>query len=178
MKAVPRLSAEAWGDKVRRARPVARRWPKVAIWHGDADTTVAPGAADALVAQWTDIHRVGGAQEIETASPRHRLTRWKDASGEVLVEAHRLAGLGHGVPIAAGGVDGCGAAAPWVLEAGVSSSLEMARAWKLDGVRRATAPRRAEPQAGAQARPARPGPLPVDLNAVISRALKSAGLLG
>ncbi len=179
MRHVPTRSAKAWGDKVRQAAPKAGPWPRIAIWHGDADTTVSPQAADAIALQWTNVHGVTAPIQEKTSSPRHSHTVWRTSDGQVVVELHRIAGLGHGTPIAATGPEGCGAAAPWILEAGLSSSLQLARSWGLADVERSTPAKPAREDAGADAR-AQPKPTPsprIDVGEVISRALKGSGLL-
>lgn len=178
MRAVPARTAAAWGERVRRAAPSATRWPKVAVWHGDADATVGPAAADALVLQWTDVHGVTRGETVATTSPRHRRTVWRGPEGDVRVEVHRIAGLGHGTPIAAAAPEGCGAPAPWILESGVSSSLEIARSWGVAGQARRADPRDAARVEAASPPPAdRTAPSGVDVGQVISHALKKAGLL-
>ena len=36
-------------------------WPRVSVWHGDRDATVKPMNADALIAQWTNVHGIEAA---------------------------------------------------------------------------------------------------------------------
>jgi poly(hydroxyalkanoate) depolymerase family esterase len=177
MRQTPALSAHAWGDKVRAAAPTPPRWPRISIWHGEADTVVTPSAGEALARQWCDVHGVSqGVHELaEQAGHAHQ--SWRAADGGVAVELHRLAGLAHGTPIAAGGEDGYGAPAPWILEAGVSSSLQIARFW---GVADASAARH-RPRAAARQAPA-PAPdaspfATTDVGETITRALRSAGLM-
>ena len=62
-----RNSARELGAKVRRASSHKGPWPRVQIWHGGADTTVAPGNADAIALQWAQPARA----EAE-AGPRGR----------------------------------------------------------------------------------------------------------
>lgn len=68
------------------------------VLHGDADRTVAPANADALVAQWRGALPVpvahGVAQE-RLAGRESRCERWSDAEGRVLIESWRIAGAGH-----------------------------------------------------------------------------------
>jgi feruloyl esterase len=52
----PSRSPRAWGDLVRKASPHRGPWPRVSIWHGDADKTVIPPNALELLKQWTDVH--------------------------------------------------------------------------------------------------------------------------
>ena len=49
-----RRPREAPGTLVRRAAPEPERWPALAVWHGTADTVVAPGNARAIARQWLD----------------------------------------------------------------------------------------------------------------------------
>lgn len=178
MRRIPDLSATAWGDKVRAAAPSPPRWPKVAIWHGDADTTVTPAAAEALARQWCDVHAVTRSAALPEASARHTQVAWSGPDGSVAVALHRIAGLGHGTPIAASGADACGTPAPWILEAGLSSTREIARSWGLlDDERRAAAcdvppPAQAPPGATTETRT-----VVADVGETIARALRGAGLM-
>ena len=180
-------SGKAWGDMVRDASNHAGPWPTVSIWQGDADATVHPGVADELVRQWTDVHGVGdAAKEIVVQDARRRHTVWRKPSRGPVVELHRIAGMGHGVALGTGIVDGFGAAGPYLLEVGVASSLEIARGWGLidDVVARVAPP--AVSSAEARPHPAAPGVPKVplsrpaagfDVGAVITDALRAARLL-
>ena len=122
-----------WGDLVRQASPAPQRKPIVAIWHGDADATVAPANATAHASQWCDVHGLGdaaGMDDIVDGVP-HR--SWRDARGIVRVELYTVPRLGHGVPIdpAAPGDRGVGQAMPYVLPARVASTWRIARSWGL-----------------------------------------------
>lgn len=125
------LGGRELGDLVDRAAPAPRRRPRLAIWHGQADGTVAASNARALARQWAAVH--GLAEQPHELRARRDQTRavWRAADGEALIELNLLAGLGHGTPLAAGGDDPIGEVAPFMLEAGVSSSLEIARFWRL-----------------------------------------------
>ena len=57
---------------------------------------------------------------------------WRDADGENLLEAYTITGMAHGAPIAVGMVDGdCGNPAPFILDAGISSTYRIAQFWDL-----------------------------------------------
>ena len=95
------------------------------------------------------VHAATRSAALPGASERHTHTAWSRPDGSVVVALHRIAGLGHGAPIAANGVDECGTPAPWILEAGLSSTREIARPWGLlKDKRRAAAP---EPSSAAKA---------------------------
>ncbi len=128
-----RRAESQWGDLVRQASPAPQRKPIVAIWHGDADMTVAPANAAAHASQWCDVHGLrdaAGMDDIVDGVP-HR--SWRDANGIVRVELYTVSGLGHGVPIdpAASGDRGVGQAMPYILPARVASTWHIARSWGL-----------------------------------------------
>ena len=129
----PDLPASEWGARVRSASPAPQRKPIVAIWQGEADATVLPGAAIQLAKQWCDVHGLGdGDSASDTVSGAlHRA--WRDRSGVARVELYSVPGLGHGTPITpgAGGDHGVGRAMPYVLEADISSTWHIARSWGL-----------------------------------------------
>jgi poly(hydroxyalkanoate) depolymerase family esterase len=127
-----RRPAHAWGDLVRAASPHAGPWPKLSVWHGDADQTVKPANADEIVKQWTDVHGLGAAPSLETQVDGHRRRVWRDAAGETVLEAYTIAGMAHGVPIDAGAG---GRAAPFFLDAGISSTDRIAEFWGLSAER-------------------------------------------
>lgn len=106
-----------------------RPWPRISIWHGTADQTVASSNADAIAGQWLGVH--GFDKKTPTRSETAgRLAKrvWSDAAGEAMVEINMIAGMGHGTPI--GG--GLGAPGPFMLDAGISSTREIARFWDIN----------------------------------------------
>jgi len=117
----------------RQAGPRSAAPPRLSIWHGDADQTVKAFNAEEIARQWARLH---GLPE-EATQVRHlqgrtqALWRGGGADGPVLVERHLIHGMGHGTPLSAEGAEGLGAVGPFMLETGVSSSLEIARFWGL-----------------------------------------------
>jgi feruloyl esterase len=121
-----------WGDLVRAASPHRGPWPRVSVWHGDADGTVRPTNAGEIVKQWADVHGLGPAPALEDTVDGcpHRV--WRGADGEDLVEAYTIPGMAHGVPVHPGGGEGRGGTvAPFMLDAGISSTHHIARFWGL-----------------------------------------------
>jgi poly(hydroxyalkanoate) depolymerase family esterase len=195
----------AWGEMVRAASPVPApakgRWPRIAIWQGDADKTVRPSNAAEIAKQWTDVWGLPASPARTVRDGGLERSVWTAPDGHDAVQLNLVAGLAHGTPIAASGPDGCGRAGPYVLECGLSSSLEALRFWGVDtGVQtRAAAqghpPGRSAPQpqtfpeasAGGlhrgqrRPRPANPVPTPAKLvsgvEQVIAKALTAAGLM-
>ncbi|WGM46523.1 hypothetical protein KOAAANKH_01394 [Brevundimonas sp. NIBR10] len=190
MKPRARDSA-AWGEKVRAASDHAGPWPRISIWHGTADATVRPASADALIQQWTDVHGLTGAPH-KARTPQGRVFEvWMSPSGEPLVENHRIPGLAHGTPLKTQGPDGVGTAGPFLLDVGISSSLEIAMGW---GIAESEANSRpasvtdsdvapAHGSAGKHRRSPQPAPdgtapqRPNAVTSVIENALRAAGLM-
>lgn len=184
------LGRRAWGDKVRTASSHTGPWPSVSIWHGDADATVRPASADALVQQWTDVHGLTGNPQ-QARTPGGRVFEvWMSPAGQPLVEHHRIAGLPHGTPIGTQGPDGSGTAGPFLIDTGVSSSLEIAMGWGIAQQREQPASARAPkpaagPSSGPQTSPrpsvttqTAPPPRQAEgVQAVIENALRAAGLM-
>jgi hypothetical protein len=181
------------------------RRPRLSIWHGDADHVVSPVNADQLASQWAAAYGLPHApSERESLAGQERAIWRAPEDGEVLIETRRVHGMGHGTPLATRGDGAVGAAGPFMLDVGVSSTREIAAFWGLKEPAVAKpAPAKAAVAAGARPadaarrkRPAQPaGPAPhagglgaqvmgsvsrfvsADVQAVIAKALKSAGLL-
>ena len=111
----------------------------------------------------------------------HRV--WVDSRGREVIEEYSIAGLGHGTPLdtrAAGDGD---KAAPFMLEAGISSTRLIAKYWNIvpdqAGDRRSAAPkaRLQQPNDTAKAQEALHGPVPEAIGQTIEQALRSAGLM-
>jgi feruloyl esterase len=125
--------AGGWGNVVvRAASPHRGPWPRISIWHGDADPSVHPVNAERLVEQWTDLHGLGSRPALEKRSGGHLHRVWRGPDGTALVESHTIAGMKHGAPIRAGtGPGRCGIAGPATLDVGVSSTHHILKFWGL-----------------------------------------------
>ena len=165
-----------WGDLVRDAQSHPGPWPRVSIWQGDADATVKAVNADALVQQWTDVHGLPAGPARTLVNKTHRRDVWVSPAGDPLVELNMIAGLGHGTPLAARGPEAIGEAGPFLLEAGVSSSLELLRFWGLVQSRPAMAAA-PPPAAPATAGHATGRGLVADVERVVAKALRAIGLM-
>jgi len=192
-------------DLVRRAAPAGAAIPRVSIWHGSADATVRPHNALEIAKQWAAVHGLPEQPSETEALPGRTRMLWRASpGGEVLIESNLIAGFGHGTPLSASGPDAIGAVAPYMLEAGVSSSLEIARFWGLADAAAANPRETIEPQPAASSKPRearRPSPepasapgfnpagigeqvmatvskhVPTEVQGVIAKALKTAGLM-
>jgi feruloyl esterase len=130
--------AKQWGDLVRHASAHRGPWPRVAVWHGDADATVVPANAEALVRQWLDVHGIAAAP-VEDRIDGHARKVWR-RDGIDIVESYTIAGMAHGTPLATSTAqEACGKPGPFLLEAGISSSYRIAKFFGLTGTARASA---------------------------------------
>ncbi|HVF95036.1 MAG TPA: PHB depolymerase family esterase [Sphingomonas sp.] len=202
MKGGDKRTASASAASVTRASAsFAGRRPTVAIWHGDADPTVAVANLDQLASQWRGVHGVGETPTHVERGDSWEQRRWV-SDGRTVVETWRIAGMAHGVPIDPTGPDGLGATGPYMLAGEVDSTAAIARSWRLipDGaaagpavIRKATPatparpatpatpatrtvpPLRATrttPASGQASKPTAPG-----VQRVIEDALRAAGLM-
>lgn len=141
-------------------------WPTLSIWQGDADRTVVPSNADAILDQWRGLHRVGARparmERIDGAA--HEV--WCNREGRAVIERYDVPGMGHGTPI--DGAEPGEAAGAYMLDAGISSTRRIAQFW---GLAPATARTRQAPDMAEVAEPAG------GIGHTIERALRQAGLL-
>lgn len=100
MKSGSKRSRGEWGDLARgAARDGAENLPCVSIWQGRADRVVVPANADALLAQWLDLHGLeDAAGALETRSDG-KVVVWRDAAGKPVIEYRLIEGLDHGLPV-------------------------------------------------------------------------------
>lgn len=109
-------------------------WPKLSIWHGSADQTVAPSNAETIAAQWRGVHQFDKAPTYSEATGLLAKQVWCDPAGDAVVEINMVAGMGHGTPLAAD----LGSPGPFMLDVGLSSTREIAGFWgiaQVDGDR-------------------------------------------
>lgn len=167
-------------------------WPKLSIWQGTDDRTVAPCNAEALAAQWRGVHHL--SEEPASTRVSGALTRhvWRKASGEAIIEVNMIAGMGHGAPVTAD----LGTAGPFMLDVGISSTREIAAFWGVSNLEGQLRPQASEhpsskawspragqpgkalaPQPTTVPRPRSPAPEPSGAQKTIEDALRAAGLM-
>lgn len=194
------------GDLVRGATAHQGPWPRLAVWHGDADRTVDPANADALLRQWLDLQGLPDTPMDQNKIDGYPHRAWRNSSGETVVESYTITGMAHGTPLGTGaGEERYGVAGAYMLDVGISSSYHIAQFFGLTGrVHRprstnktAVSRRSDDPRhngAGDSARAGDRNPPPgtghdgasahkghgkrgLDVGAVITRALTAAGLM-
>ncbi|MCM5688380.1 hypothetical protein CN233_14160 [Sinorhizobium meliloti] len=168
---------ESLRSRLSGASPHAGPWPTISVWHGTNDRTVAEANAKAIIAQWSGVHGVpSNPSSVETVDGHKRLA-WRDRSGRDAIELYLIEGMGHGTPLKV--ASGYGHTAPYMLDVGISSTLHIARSWGL------TPLSRRQPEKAGSVKPAPPHQAAhrsqwdrrADIQAVIERALRSAGLM-
>lgn len=123
MGSAPLRTAAEWADLIRAASTHKGPWPRISIWHGALDTIVNINNAQAIAAQWADLHGLAlSPSQRELADGAIRL-RWGDR-----LEAYTFPALGHGTPIDSRDL---GQPGPFILEAGISSTRRIAQFWGL-----------------------------------------------
>jgi poly(hydroxyalkanoate) depolymerase family esterase len=121
-----------WGYLVRGASSHSGPWPIVSIWQGAADKTVAAKNGVELANQWANVHGAPGPA-VESVVDGHRRILLRDLDGTPVVELYDIAGMGHGAPIFPDHPEiPLGAADAFILPAGISSTLHIARFWGLE----------------------------------------------
>ena len=180
-------SASALGDMVQGANAHDQQWPRISVWHGDADRTVHPSNADATVSQWLSIHGLTDVDPVldDVAGFPRRV--WRDSDGAALVESFEITGMGHGTPLDTKGADGSGKAGPFMLDIGISSTVHLAAFWELlDEVTASAVAQPAKPTVAPRAIERRPSaarrvpPTTREESGVekmINDALRAAGLM-
>ncbi|MBV9537423.1 MAG: PHB depolymerase family esterase [Acidisphaera sp.] len=120
----PTLSPESWAGLARAVGPAAfaGTWPRLTVWQGDADRTVARSNALALTEQWLALHRLSDtAAHTDDPRPGVRHNAW-GPRGRPAVELWSIAGMAHGYPVAAGPVTD-----RFVLPVGTDATAAIAR---------------------------------------------------
>jgi feruloyl esterase len=178
-------SAPELGARIRRASAHKGPWPRVSVWQGDADRTVVPSNADAIIRQWIDLHGLEPSpSRVETVDSHPRRV-WEDEGGLELIEHYEIVGMAHGTPLDPGTGEGeSGEAGAHMIDAAISSTDRIAAFFGIAPVRPARRNERtirpAPPGRPTRSPPARRRPEPraaTGIQATIEKALKAAGLL-
>lgn len=162
-------SPQEWGTAARSKSNHDGPWPRLSVWHGDADMTVHPSNAEALIVQWTQLHSVGAVPSHDKREGTHRYRSWQDNDGIAVVEAFTLNGMGHGTPLNASAQEKIGRTGLYFPDAGISSTERIAAFWHI-----ADASKAEHSAERVERRAVMPGSRVGD---VILKALQSSGLM-
>lgn len=165
-------SAKVLGDRVRNASRYAGPWPRVSVWHGSSDRTVAASNGDDVVKQWLSVHGLPSTPDRTGQVEGYPYSAWKGADGKIAVEQYVITGMGHGTPLAPGQGQGqSGAAGPHMLDAAISSTDRIAAFFGIAGAAADA------PKATAREKPQASTSKPAGVQQVIEDALRKAGLM-
>lgn len=93
-------TAQQWGDQARAMYPgYAGAYPRIQLWHGTTDTTLAYPNFGEELKQWTNLHRLSqtpGFTDRPQASWTR--TRYGDTGTQATIEGISIAGTGHTLP--------------------------------------------------------------------------------
>jgi feruloyl esterase len=201
----PSKPAPEWGDLVRKASPHRGSWPRISVWHGNADKTVIPPNAREILKQWTDLHGLPISPSAKARVDGFPREVWLNEGGDELIESYTITNMAHGTPLAVGEAEGaCGAPGPFLLSVGISSSYHIAKFFGVAVARpqaeQNTPVERNLPQISTSPRPYQEAepvldgeildkddddvfreqpqmPHVAEISAVINKALRAAGLL-
>ncbi|GHJ43746.1 hypothetical protein Cs7R123_10880 [Catellatospora sp. TT07R-123] len=93
-------TAQQWGDVARAMYPgYTGRYPRMQLWHGTTDTTLAYPNFNEEVKQWTNLNGLGQTPSY-TDSPQASWTRarYGNTGTQATVEAVSISGTGHTLP--------------------------------------------------------------------------------
>jgi poly(hydroxyalkanoate) depolymerase family esterase len=122
----------ALASLVRSASRHQAPWPVLSVWHGTSDITVDPSNSQAIVDQWRVVCGLPEApSRVDIVDGcNHRV--WADGNGRDVLEEYLVPGMGHGTPLST--LSGNGEnAAPFMLEAGISSTRKTLQFWGIGG---------------------------------------------
>ncbi|ARJ64621.1 hypothetical protein WV31_02490 [Magnetospirillum sp. ME-1] len=130
MEGPAEVRPEHWAGEIARLHGARHKWPRLAIWHGDADKTVACVNAVESAAQWAGLH--GAALppfttcEQAPVNPLVSGPTWTapGGAGGPAVELWLLRGFGHAAPVAPAA--GCGREGAYVSDGGKCAASEIA----------------------------------------------------
>ena len=125
----PNRTPIEWANAVRAAAPpgFAGPWPRLSIWQGQADTTVAPDNANLLATQWRALHGLDAPTMVEQVQHGVHHRTWPDGK-HPLVESWSLPQMPHAYPVGARVVP----PGHFVEQAPVDATANIARFFGLD----------------------------------------------
>jgi poly(hydroxyalkanoate) depolymerase family esterase len=115
--------------KVTRANS-RKAWPRLSIWQGERDRTVDPGNAEALAAQWSELHGYGPVPTSDHATLGVRRRIWSRPNRLPSVDLWTLEHQGHAFPVDPHSA-GSGRVGAWLADAGLSAAQLIAAFWGL-----------------------------------------------
>ena len=122
-------SAHQLEAKVRAASKHDGPWPRLSLWHGTADRTVALSNIDSILGQWCLLHGLDVQNATSAMADGYPRRVWCDGDSREMIEFYSITGMGHGTPLDTTGIDGYGRHGSYMLDVHISSTLRIARFW-------------------------------------------------
>ncbi len=120
-------TAAQWGDLVRAAYAYGGARPRLQIWHGASDSIVVPANQAELIKQWTNVLGTDDVADETEAIGAATRTAYKQG-GQIVVEAYRVAGMGHATAVGGDPLGTCtGTAGSYFEDRGICATLRAAR---------------------------------------------------
>jgi len=94
-------SAQQWGDQARAMYPgYTGRYPRIQLWHGTTDTTLAYPNYGEEIKQWTNLHGLSQTPAF-TDHPQSSWTRTRygTTGTQATIEGISISGVGHQLPM-------------------------------------------------------------------------------
>ena len=93
--------AQEWGDLSRNQNPGYRGpWPRMQLWHGTDDEVLNFANFGEEIKQWTNIHGLSQTPVYtDNPQPGYTRTRYGSSGSSANVEAIRMAGVAHNLPV-------------------------------------------------------------------------------
>jgi poly(hydroxyalkanoate) depolymerase family esterase len=123
-------SPKEWGDLVRAASTYRGPGPRVSLWQGTSDTTVAPANMTELMKQWTNVDGADQTPDISDSVAGYPHKVYTDRSGRAAVETYLITGMSHGQPVAPS-AEQCGHTGTYSHDVGVCAAYHMGLFWGL-----------------------------------------------
>ncbi|MBL8915973.1 MAG: PHB depolymerase family esterase [Archangium sp.] len=129
MSSPPNQTPTQWGALVR-AVSGTNPAPRVQLWHGSSDSTVAPGNLNEEIDQWADVNGIDVTADATTTIGSATRREFRNGSGVTLVESFQVSGMSHGTPV---DPPACGTAGAFILDVNLCSARFAAEFFGLIG---------------------------------------------
>jgi poly(hydroxyalkanoate) depolymerase family esterase len=122
-----------WGTLVKNAFPsFTGSYPRLVVFHGSTDSTVAPADAQQSVDQWSNVLGIDETADVNETFRTSTHKVFRDAGGRSMIETYLISGMGHALTVDPGtAVDQGGATGAFCENHSIYSSFYAAQFWGL-----------------------------------------------
>jgi poly(hydroxyalkanoate) depolymerase family esterase len=126
---------QQWGDLVRGAFPgYTGPYPRMVVFHGSTDGTVAPADLQQSVDQWSNVLGIDETADVNETFRTATHKVFRDAGGRSMIETYLVSGMGHALTVDVGtNPDQGGATGAFCEDHDIYSSFYAAQFWGLTG---------------------------------------------